>query len=153
MQSQFSLCYVGFSSSHTNQEENLFTFTVFSVFTVLVLVWLYSEGMINSAFNGLILQIFVIWRFRKIHTYNAQPVSISQIKPNLTQFSSDKFFGMRTMVRGHVNSSSLMMIIMGNITQHNQQRDAHPMTLELRRTNISNSNLQHGNRSCVIPTH
>ena len=61
--------------------------------------------------------------------YNAQPVSISQIKPNLTQFSSDKFFGMQTMVRGHVNSSSLtLMIIMGNITQHNQQRDAHPIT-------------------------
>ena len=85
--------------------------------------------MINSASN---LRYFEELG-KYIQSYNAQPVSISQIKPNLTQFSSDKFFGMRTMVRGHVNSSSLMMIIMGNITQHNQQRDAHPMTLELRR--------------------
>ena len=58
MQSQFLLDNKGgFRPSHTNQEENLYTFTIFSVFTVLVL---YSEGMINSAVNGLTLQIFVI---------------------------------------------------------------------------------------------
>ena len=51
MQSQFWLDNkVGFGPSHNNQEENLFTFTVFPVF-LYFLVWL--DCIVNSAVNGL----------------------------------------------------------------------------------------------------